>query len=167
MKRNLLMPTSLNDVAVIPLTKGQNAIIDVCDVPIVSQYSWYANPRHDKKGCYAVSTCGIRMHRLLMCASDDEIVDHVNGNGLDNRRSNIRKGTQSQNCVNRRTTPGKYMRGARPKKGKWQSYIKFMGKQRSLGYYDSEISAHHAYVLEARKLHGDWMPLPEPPQEGE
>ena len=45
-------------------------------------------------------------------------------------------------------------------KRKWQAYIKFQGKQRSLGYFKTEQEAHMAYMAEARKIHGDWMPLP-------
>jgi len=150
-------------VAKIPLTLGLFATIDVADLPLVSGCRWQARRRRDGKTHYAVNHSGIRMHRLIAGASGTEIVDHRDGDGLNNTRSNIRKGTQSQNCVNRQTTPGKYLRGARPKKNKWQAYIKLGGKQRSLGYFDTESDAHAAYLVEARRLHGDWMPLPEPP----
>lgn len=153
----------------IPLTLGQSCVIDRDDLPLIERFKWHARPRRDGCGYYAVSTSGIRMHRLLVGAWGAEIVDHRDGNGLNNRRSNLRKGTQSQNCVNRRKTPGSNLRGVRPKKGKWQAYIKYQGKQRSLGYFDSAEKAHTAYLVEAYRLHGDWMPLPEPPpqQEGE
>ena len=107
------------------------------------------------------------MHRVLMRPKSHEIVDHINGDGLDNRRCNLRVGTQSKNCVNRKVTPGANMRGTRPKKGRWQAYIKLAGKQRSLGYFDTEHEAHAAYVAEARRLHGDWMPLPDPPKDAQ
>jgi len=103
------------------------------------------------------------MHRLLVGAWGQEIVDHIDGDGLNNTRANLRIGTQSQNCVNRRTTPGIHLRGARPKKGKWQAYIKYQGKQVSLGYYGTEQEAHEAYLSAAKSLHGNWMPLPAPP----
>lgn len=148
--------------AVIQLTQGQVALVDDADVPLLSTRSWQAQPRRDGQGCYAVSD-GVRMHRLLLRAQPGQIVDHRNGDGLDNRRHNLRLGTQSGNCVNRRRTPGRYLRGARPKKGLWQAYIKFGGKQRSLGYFNTEQAAHEAYITEARLLHGDWMPLPPAP----
>lgn len=146
----------------VPLTQGQFAIVDELQYPKVSGRSWQAHPRRDGKGFYAVSS-GVRMHRLIMEPEAHQIVDHVDGDGLNNTLANLRVGLQSQNCVNRRTTPGKHLRGARPKKGRWQAYIKYQGRQRSLGYFATEAQAHEAYLAECERLHGDWMPLPEPP----
>lgn len=105
------------------------------------------------------------MHRYIMGVSDERIVDHIDGNGLNNTRANLRIGNQSQNCVNRKTTPGVRLRGARKKKNLWQAYIKYRGRQKSLGYFNTEVEAHEAYLAEAIKLHGSWMPLPAAPQE--
>lgn len=152
------------DTVLIPLTQGQSTIIDASDLPLVSGRSWQAHQRRDGEGYYAVSA-GVRMHRLLLGVTDPaRIVDHVNGDGLDNRRGNIREGTQSQNCVNRKRTPGPHLRGATPRRGRWKAYIKYRGKQRHIGYYATEREAHEAYLAEARKLHGDWMPLPPNPE---
>lgn len=161
-----LIETAPKDGTVaIPLTQGQEAIIDLADLHLVERGAWHARPRRDGKGYYAANSLGIRMHRLLMNAPQEKIVDHIDGDGLNNRRSNLRIGTQSQNCVNRRMVKGRYLCGARPKRGKWQSYIKYKGRQKSLGYFDAEYLAHAAYLAAARDLHGDWMPLPTPPQE--
>jgi hypothetical protein len=150
-------------MAKIELSRGLFAEVDDADLLELSAYSWHAVARRDGKGFYAKNTAGKRMHRLLMGVSDSLVVDHRDGDGLNNRRENLRIGTQSQNCVNRLVTPGNTLRGARPKKGKWQAYIKYQGKQRSLGYFSTEQEAHAAYLAEALRLHGDWMPLPEPP----
>lgn len=147
----------------VPLTRGLFATIDAEDYQIIAAHSWHARQRHDGKGFYAANSDGVRMHRLLMGIQDDRIVDHRDEDGLHNCRLNIRAGTQSQNCINRRTTPGKYLRGARPKKGLWQAYIKYQGRQRSLGYFETEEAAHNAYLAEAGRMHGDWMPLPAGP----
>ena len=154
-------------MAKIELTHGLFAEIDDADIHLISGRSWHARKRRDGKTHYAVSTAGVRMHRLLLGVTDGRIVDHKDGNGLNNRRDNLRAGTQSKNCVNRITTPGKNLRGTRPKKGKWQAYIKYQGRQRSLGYFETEKAAHEAYLAEARRLHGDWMPLPPPPTSAE
>ena len=153
----------MTDTATIPLTRGMYAVVDADDFCLVADRSWQASKRRDGDGWYAVSD-GVRMHRLILGISDDSIVDHRDGNGLNNRRRNIRVGTQSLNCVNRRRTPGPYLRGARPKKGLWQAYIKQGGKQCSLGYFPTEKDAHSAYLAEAMRRYGDWMPLPEPPE---
>lgn len=147
----------------IPLTKGQCAVIDEESYSKVCGISWYASEGSDGNGYYAVGSSGIRMHRLIMNPGVDEIVDHIDGDGLNNTLKNLRVGTQSQNCVNRKITPGKHLRGARKKGRRWQAYIKFRGKQRSLGYYDTEQEAHEAYLEEGARIHGGWMPLPEPP----
>lgn len=147
----------------IELTKGQTAIVDAFNLKRLQDVSWQATLRSDGNGYYATSSKG-RMHRIIMRAGPYDVVDHINGNGLDNRESNLRIGTQSQNCVNRKVTPGKYLRGTRPKRNKWQAYIKLNGKQRSLGYYDTMNEAYEAYLAEAYRLHGSWMPLPEPPK---
>ena len=148
----------------VPLTKGKFALVDELQYPKVSGRSWQAQERSDGKGFYAVSN-GVRMHRLLMDPESHQIIDHIDGDGLNNTLGNLRIGLQSQNCVNRKVTPGRHLRGARPKKSKWQAYIKYQGRQRSLGYYETEAQAHEAYLAEAEMLHGDWMPLPSPPKE--
>lgn len=147
----------------IELTLGLFAEVDESDFPALSHQSWHATQRRDGKGFYAKNSEGKRMHRVLMGVEDHLVVDHRDGDGLNNRRANLRVGTQSQNCVNRLTTPGSNLRGARPKKGSWQGYIKYQGRQRSLGYFKTEKEAHAAYLAAAARLHGDWMPLPAPP----
>lgn len=153
------------ETAEIPLTLGQVAIINAADLNLVLRHKWHARPRRDRRGYYAVNSSGLRMHRMLLGVWDDRIVDHKDGDGLNNRRDNLRAGSQSSNCVNRKVTPGPHLRGARPKKGRWQAYIKLAGKQRSLGYFATEKEAHAAYLAEATRLHGDWMPLPTPPED--
>jgi len=143
----------------IQLTRGMATTVDDDCLELLLKNKWQAKARRDGKGWYAVARGGRRMHRVILGASPGQIVDHINGDGLDNRKCNLRLGTQSQNCVNRKDTPGNYLRGTRPKKDKWQAYIKYEGKQRSLGYYDTEYEAHQVFLREATKLHKNWMPL--------
>ena len=147
----------------IPLTLGQQAIISEPDLSLIAPHSWHARPRRDRKGFYAVNNSGIRMHRLLLGVWDKRIVDHINGDGLDNRRENLRAGTQAQNCINRRQTPGDLPRGVSQKGRKYRAQIKQAGRYVSLGYFDTPEAAHAAYMTAAIRLHGDWMPLPAPP----
>lgn len=147
----------------VPLTRGLAAIIDADDLMHVCGRKWQAHARRDGKGYYAVDSSGTRMHRLLMGPGDGQIVDHIDGDGLNNTRKNLRIGTQSQNCVNRKTTPGRYMRGVRKWKRRWKASIKVGNKQKHLGIFASELEAHEAYLKASKELHGDWQPLPEPP----
>lgn len=141
----------------IPLTRGLFTIIDPADLQIISSRSWQACIRRDGKTWYAVSD-GVRMHRLLLGAKEDDIVDHRDGNGWNNRRTNLRTGTFSLNCVNRQTTPGDYLRGVSRKGCLYQARIKVAGKMKSLGCFQTELEAHEAYLHKAREMYGDWVP---------
>lgn len=147
----------------IPLTKGQVALIDDSDAPILLTRKWQAQKRSDGDGFYAVARGGVRMHRFLLGVVDDRIVDHKNGNGLDNRRENLRIGTQSLNSVNRKRTPGKNLRGVQQRGSRFRAQIKHHGHARHLGCFNTEAEAHQRYLQESRLLNGDWQPLPAPP----
>lgn len=78
----------------IETTNHKMVTIDDADWPLVRQYNWYASKHHNV--WYAHSTTRfngrshVKMHRLILAAKRGEQVDHINGDGLDNRRSNIR-----------------------------------------------------------------------------
>jgi hypothetical protein len=96
-------------VAHVPLAAGVHAVVDASDLALVGRHGWsldptsryavaYIDPR-DSRRC-------IRMHRLITEARSDQVVDHINGDGLDNRRENLRVCTQAENCRNRRKFGG-------------------------------------------------------------
>jgi len=94
----------------IPLTRGLHAIVDDDDYDWLRQWKWQALPggngRHYAKRRGSLNkgdlSQTIAMHRAIMNPPQDWDVDHINGNGLDNRRSNLRVVTTSQNLANRR-----------------------------------------------------------------
>lgn len=98
-------------VAHIPLTRGLFALVDDEDFPLVSNLKWHLQPISRKLGgYYAINGRGgskpssngrIRMHRLILGAKPSQLVDHINGDGLDNRRCNLRIATTSENNANR------------------------------------------------------------------
>jgi hypothetical protein len=93
--------------AVIGLTKGREAVVDECDVAWLGAFTWHAmkTRRKNRDVYYAVSRtlngAVILMHRLIAQPADGQQVDHVNGDGLDNRRCNLRACTPQQNLANR------------------------------------------------------------------
>lgn len=153
------------DVAYVPLTKGYEAVIDSADVTLVDGVSWRAMVSPSGR-VYATtwSQDGKRdllfLHRVIENTDAGLDTDHIDGNGLNNRRANLRVATRSQNRCN----TGKPCTNTSGFKGvswhkhaqKWCASIGFNGKRRSLGHHDSPEAAHAAYVKAAAELHGEF-----------
>lgn len=150
----------------IRLSRGKFAIVDDEDFEILNQYKWYS----DKKrytfyaarnipyilGGYRI----IYMHNQILGLKG---IDHKNGNGLDNQRSNLRSCTNQQNQMNRRSQKGSssnYKGVSWHKRAKkWMSQICISGKHIYIGIFTSEIQAALAYDSEAIKLCGEFAKL--------
>ena len=153
----------------IPLTKGKVALIDDGDFDRVIQNNWIAV--EEWPGIwYAISNRPkgshpqkFRLHRFILQAPQGVQVDHRNGDGLDNRKENLRLATPSQNQQNRHNlslnTSG--YRGVtwHKKCQKWQSVIKLNGKNYYLGLYINPESAASAYDLKVIELFGEFARL--------
>jgi hypothetical protein len=100
------------------------------------------------------------MHRLLIDCPDGMHVDHIDGNGLNNRRANLRIATSGQNQCNRgkspRNTSGFKGVNWRKKEMRWNAQISVGGKNRSLGFFDKPEEAHAAYAAACAKYHGEF-----------
>lgn len=140
--------------------KGKPSIlIDEVDYSVIAGYSWciagngYAVAR-DKK-----SRKVIYMHRLLL-NNPAGIVDHTNGDKLDNRRSNLRTCTNAQNSRNQkiRSNNTSGFKGVSKNGGrdKWEAYIRTNYKRKFLGYYDTPEEASKAYKNAALELHKEF-----------
>ena len=107
----------------------------------------------------------ISMHRLLMGLKhgDKLVVDHINHNGLDNRRKNLRLATRSQNCANGRISKNNKTgyKGVswEAGRGKYSSTVRKNGKTIRIGRYTNLIDAAKAYDKKAKELHGDFAVL--------
>ncbi len=107
----------------------------------------------------------IYLHRVLAGAVEGEIVDHINRNPLDNRRSNLRITSRTINNINRgknktwkgRPTSSAYRGVSWNKEMKmWQASFWFDSKQRHLGYFAEEEDAARAYDVRAYEVHGEY-----------
>lgn len=147
----------------IPITGGEWTVIDEDDAERVLQFMW-ALAVMPNGGRYArrfirdgKRKSVVYLHRFILNAPDGTVVDHKNGDGLDNRRSNLRLANRS---LNRMNTP--FTRSPSGFKGvsrageKWDAYITKDGKTTYLGRFKTAELAARAYDQKARELFGDF-----------
>jgi hypothetical protein len=155
----------------IQLKPGRIAIADEEDREIVSRIKWFCrDDKGDGSLVYAIGhdrvegkRVSVKMHRLIMQAKPGQIVDHVNGNGLDNRRANLRICTNAQNVRNSRKMAGTiskykgivYLPGNQSPRP-WRARIRVSGKQIWLGRYFTEEEAARNYDYYARRYFGEY-----------
>jgi hypothetical protein len=100
------------------------------------------------------------MHRVIMGEPEGMEVDHADCTGTNNRRSNLRVATRSENCNNRRkqNNNASGLKGVSwsAKGGGWMAFIALNRKQHYLGTFDNPEDAHSAYVAASNKLHGEF-----------
>lgn len=94
------------DIATVILNKNKTVKIDIGDLETIKSFdgNWIMNDSNPKRIEYAYGSSSnkmVLMHRLIMHPPSNKVVDHINGDGLDNRRSNLRVVTQAQNLQNR------------------------------------------------------------------
>lgn len=148
----------------IPLTKGYEAIVDDGDYEELSKYKWTAaEESHNVYAYRRADGKSVKMHTVLVGVPGLE-VDHVNRNGLDNRRCNLRACTHGENMRNAakkmwRGKASSQFKGVRWAKGRWQARIVVDKKESHLGRFSSEIAAAVAYDQAARVRFGKFARL--------
>lgn len=153
----------------IPLTRGKVALIDDDDAEAVLAFQWHAH-RNSKDLWYAMQTVkhrstgsAIYLHRVILNAPPETKVDHKNGDGLDNRRANLRIATHAENLRN----SGLSSNNSSGFKGvsfvrhrflskPWHARIMLNRKQTHLGYFATAEDAARAYDAKAKELFGEF-----------
>lgn len=138
----------------IPLTQGRVALIDEADFDWLNQWKW-----HYDKGYATRTSKKIFMHRVIMRPPLGMVTDHINGNGLDNRRSNLRLATVTQNCQNARIRKDNtsFFKGVyRTNTDKWRARIQVGKKRLFLGDFSSAQEAAGVYITAALEFHGEF-----------
>jgi len=149
----------------IQLTQGEYAIVDDEDFKLLSHWKWHLLKKKTNK--YAVrrnpkgKPKNILMHRQILYTRKDQYSDHINGNGLDNRRSNLRlcTHTESNRYVQKRSHNTSGYLGVYNHEGKWAAGIRVSSKHIYLGRYRTKEEAALAYNVAAIKYHGQFATL--------
>lgn len=151
-------------IAIVPLTKGYEAVIDASDVGLVAGWNWCAIVTGKQVYAYRRERAGSRraiyLHRVIAGAASEQEVDHVDCNALNNVRANLRLATRQQNACNR-GTPAHNTSGLKGavwvvECSKWRSMITANGKRTYLGYFPTKEAAHAAYARASARLHNGY-----------
>lgn len=155
----------------IDLGLGRTAVIDRVDATLIAGFTWrlmgegYVSAQRGRMVIY--------MHRLIAGAGPDEVVDHINGDRLDNRSANLRIATPSQNSANRGPDRRRLGTSSRHKgvswskrRSKWRAYVHHEGRTRYVGEFADEDDAARAYNVAAAAIWGEFARLNDVPPQG-
>jgi hypothetical protein len=156
------------DICIVPLTKGYRAVIDAADAHLVEGRNWFAmqeaNGRGSGRVCAATSvkrggkTETYYLHRVILGVDAGVLVDHEDGDALNNRRNNLRAADHSQNTANRHapTDSNSGFKGVwfDRNRGKFVAHIGVRGARKTLGRFATAHEAAEAYDAAAREAFG-------------
>jgi hypothetical protein len=142
--------------------KSCQVIIDECDYDLIKSRGWCVSRADKQLYVKAKGKKGepssLLLHRLIMNAGHGQIVDHIDRNGLNNSRSNLRFCTHSQNHLNadisKANTSGFQGVTLYKRTGRWVAQVHVKGKHIHLGYFDDPKKAEDAYLIARRAILG-------------
>lgn len=167
------------------LDASHTAVVDAVDYEWASQVKWrwkhpesrrgtgYARRNTKSKGKQKDQLLHVEIAKVMgLVATETEMVDHINGDSLDNRRSNLRVATATQNQGNRRKQRGKATSSYKgvsfvKARGKWLACIGRRGVVKNLGRYSTEEAAARAYDVAALEYFGEYAHLNFPADPGD
>lgn len=160
-----IVPSNDLSHAVLTIGKNQKCLVDFYDLGLILKFGrWGVKLGYATTGLVVEGKVKqIAMHRLILNAKTGQMCDHINGDRLDNRRSNLRLVTYSENAMNkckpRKKTHSKYKGICFNKYSGWKATIRPNGKYIHLGYYQDEKKAAEVYDKAAKKYFGSYARL--------
>lgn len=149
----------------VKLTRGEYAIVDDEDFEKVSKFIWFATGDgrghiYARRNANSLSQISA-LHNMIIDVPSGYIIDHINGNTLDNRKENLRVATYRQNSLNKGFAHNRKVKGVSwIKKNKaYRAYITPYRRQRHIGCFKKLDDAKRAYDVEAIKEFGVWARL--------
>lgn len=146
----------MNVTVIRPLPCGKVFLFDLEDYDYISRYSWCSQNGRYVKTRLKPSNVFTTLHKFLMNTPPGMTIDHINGNGFDNRRKNLRLATKCQNQANRKAESGYKGVCFAKRLNKWRAAIRSENKVYHLGVFENEIDAAKAYDAAAHHLHGKY-----------
>jgi hypothetical protein len=154
------------DIAIVPLSLGYSAVIDASDVQLVAGSNWYA--KRGRNTIYAIRAVYVgdqkstseHLHRIILGAQQGVQVDHIDGDGLNNRRANLRAVSASENAMNQRlrknNTSGHRGVSYCAARNKWIAQIQAFNNYYHLGKFETKEEAIIAYMRASAELHEEF-----------
>lgn len=146
----------------IPLTRGKVAIVDDCDYEELSTHRWLCTEhgyvRRSMKKSEGDYNRKVYMHRQVSGAREQEIIDHINGDKLDNRRCNLRICTQAQNVLNARVSKNNKLgiKGVSFRANRYEAKVFHNGKNVFYRRFKTLEEAKAAYDHHSKLHHGEF-----------
>lgn len=160
-QKNIISAHKSGDFFVVQLTQGKETLIDKEDIDLIQQYKWHyrKSGRTNGRNGYAESKKGVFMHNLIINKVGNLVIDHINRNGLDNRRSNLRLVTKQQNHHNFPKKGHNKYRGVQLKPNlklnPWEVILKYNKKVVFNKTFATAEEGAKAYNEQAIKYYGD------------
>ena len=149
-----------DDCVVLKTTKGEEFIVDLIDLELTQTRTWCISKTGYLVATYKGKT--IKLHRYLLGLTDpSQIVDHINGDSLDNRRSNLRICNQNQNSKNSKLSSNNssgYPGIKLTRSGKYYTRITVDYNEIYLGTFDNFEDAVNARKSAENKYYGEYAP---------
>lgn len=145
-------------MVVLYLYCGTAVQIDDADVELVNNHRWHFNGGYARTNIKQVdgSYKGLYMHNLILGFIG---IDHIDGNGLNNTKANLRAATKAENSRNNHGKRGKYGKGVYKNKNRYTVKIGYENKRLYVGHYETIEEAKKAYDEAALKFHGEFAAL--------